>query len=154
MVANRMMESGGGSIVNTASIAGLRAAKLQGIYSVTKAGLIMLTRQMAQEWAADGIRANCISPGMVLTPMTEANYQDPDFRARREAMCPIPRIADPEADIAGLVLVLLGPDARYMTGQNLLADPPSSGPPECGVQGLFSSGSPDTLDGFRTGQKA
>ncbi len=50
----------------------------------------MLTRLMAQEWAADGLRVNCVSPGMVLTPMTEANYSDEDFKRRHEAMCPIP----------------------------------------------------------------
>ena len=93
-----------------------------GAYSVSKAGLIMLTRLMAQEWAADGIRANCVSPGMVLTPMTEANYRDADFRERREAMCPVPRIGDPDEDIAGVVAFLLSAGAGYMTGQNLLAD--------------------------------
>jgi glucose 1-dehydrogenase len=93
-----------------------------GAYSVSKAGLIMLTRLMAQEWAADGIRVNCVSPGMVLTPMTEANYRDADFKRRRETMCPIPRIGDAEADIAGVVRFLLSRDAGYMTGQNLLAD--------------------------------
>ncbi len=111
-----------GRIVTVASMSGVTPQPGMGAYSVSKAGLIMLTRLMAQEWAADGLRVNCVSPGMVLTPMTEANYRDEDFRARREALCPIPRIADPEADIAGLVSFLLSPDAAYMTGQNLLAD--------------------------------
>lgn len=114
--------SGAGRIVTVCSMSGVNPQPKMGAYSVAKAGLIMLSRLMAQEWAADGIRVNCVSPGMVLTPMTEANYRDRDFRSRREAMCPIPRIAEPEADIAGLVVFLLGPDAGYMTGQNLLAD--------------------------------
>ena len=112
----------GGRIVAVASMSGVSPQPGMGAYSVSKAGLIMLTRLMAQEWAADGIRANCVSPGMVLTPMTEANYRDEDFRRRREAMCPIPRIGDPDSDIAGLVAFLLSADAGYMTGQNLVAD--------------------------------
>jgi len=111
-----------GQIVTIASMSGVNPQPGMGAYSVSKAGLIMLTRLMAQEWAADGIRVNCVSPGMVLTPMTEANYRDADFKRRREAMCPIPRIGDAEADIAGVVRFLLSRDAGYMTGQNLLAD--------------------------------
>ena len=111
-----------GQIVAVASMSGVNPQPGMGAYSVSKAGLIMLTRLMAQEWAVDGLRVNCVSPGMVLTPMTEANYSDQDFRQRREAMCPIPRIAAAEQDIAGVVCFLLSGDAGYMTGQNLLAD--------------------------------
>lgn len=112
----------GGQIVTVASMSGVHPQPGMGAYSVSKAGLIMLTRLMAQEWAADGLRVNCVSPGMVLTPMTEANYRDEDFKRRREALCPIPRIGDPADDIAGVVCFLLSPDAGYMTGQNLLVD--------------------------------
>ena len=120
--AHPALASAGGQIVTIASMSGVSPQPGMGAYSVSNAGLIMLTRLMAQEWAADGIRVNCVSPGMVLTPMTEANYRDEDFKRRREAVCPIPRIGDPEGDIAGLVSFLLSADAGYMTGQNLLAD--------------------------------
>ena len=120
--AHPALKASGGQIVTIGSMSGVNPQPGMGAYSVSKAGLIMLTRLMAQEWAADGLRVNCVSPGMVLTPMTEANYRDEDFRRRREAMCPIPRIADPAADIAGVVCFLLSADAGYMTGQNLLAD--------------------------------
>lgn len=120
--AHPALSEAGGRIVTVGSMSGVAPQPGMGAYSVSKAGLIMLTRLMAQEWAADGIRANCVSPGMVLTPMTEANYRDADFRRRREAMCPIPRIGDPDKDIAGLVAFLLSADAGYMTGHNLLAD--------------------------------
>jgi glucose 1-dehydrogenase len=120
--AHPALKASGGQIVTVGSMSGVNPQPGMGAYSVSKAGLIMLTRLMAQEWAADGLRVNCVSPGMVLTPMTEANYRDEDFRKRREAMCPIPRIGDAEDDIAGVVCFLLSADAGYMTGQNLLAD--------------------------------
>jgi len=120
--AHPALKAAGGQIVTIASMSGVNPQPGMGAYSVSKAGLIMLTRLMAQEWAADGIRVNGVSPGMVLTPMTEANYRDEDFKRRREAMCPIPRIGEPENDIAGVVCFLLSPDAGYMTGQTLLAD--------------------------------
>lgn len=120
--AHGALKASGGSIVTVASMSGLMPQPGLGAYSITKAGLIMLTRMMAQEWAQDGIRVNAVSPGMVITPMTEANYADAEFRAAREAMVPMGSIADPARDIAGVVAFLLGPDAAYMSGQNVLAD--------------------------------
>jgi NAD(P)-dependent dehydrogenase (short-subunit alcohol dehydrogenase family) len=120
--AHAALSAASGQIVTVASMSGVHPQPGMGAYSVSKAGVIMLTRLMAQEWAAHGLRVNCVSPGMVLTPMTEANYRDEDFKQRREALCPIPRIGDPEDDIAGVVCFLLSADAGYMTGQNLLAD--------------------------------
>jgi len=120
--AQPALAEAGGSIVTIGSMSGVQPQPGLGAYSVSKAALIMLTRLMAQEWGADGIRVNCASPGMVITPMTADNYRDADFRASREAMVPAGRIADPERDIAGVVCFLLGPDAGYVTGVNLLAD--------------------------------
>ena len=111
-----------GSIVTIGSMSGVEPQPGMGAYSVAKAAIIMLTRLMAQEWGGDGIRVNCVSPGMVRTPMTEQAYADADFRARREAMVPVGHIADPARDIAGVVAFLLSEDAAYMTGQNVVAD--------------------------------
>jgi glucose 1-dehydrogenase len=111
-----------GSIVTIGSMSGMEPQPGMGAYSASKAAIIMLTRLMAQEWGGDGIRVNCVSPGLVLTPMTEKAYADADFKARREAMVPVGRIADPSSDIAGVVGFLLSEDAAYMTGQNVLAD--------------------------------
>ena len=111
-----------GSLVTVASMSGMDPQPGMGAYSVSKAALIMLTRLIAQEWADDGIRANCVSPGLVLTPMTEQAYADADFRRRREDFVPQRRIADPLADIAGVVAFLLGPDAAYCSGQNIVVD--------------------------------
>ncbi len=111
-----------GSIVTIGSMSGVEPQPGMGAYSAAKAAIIMLTRLMAQEWGGDGIRVNCVSPGMVLTPMTEQAYADADFKARREAMVPVGHIADPARDIAGVVAFLLSEDAAYMTGQNVVPD--------------------------------
>lgn len=120
--AHPWLRKAGGSLVTIASMSGVEPQPGMGAYSVSKAALIMLTRLIAQEWADDGIRANCVSPGLVLTPMTEEAYADADFKRRREEFVPQRRIADPLADIAGVVAFLLGPDAAYCSGQNIVAD--------------------------------
>ncbi|MES2228388.1 MAG: SDR family NAD(P)-dependent oxidoreductase [Pseudomonadota bacterium] len=111
-----------GSLVAVASMSGVQPYSGMGAYSASKAALIMLARQLAQEWAADGIRVNCVSPGLVRTPLTQPMYDIPATRAAREALVPLHRIAEADADMAGLVAFLLGPDAGYLTGHNLLAD--------------------------------
>lgn len=111
-----------GSLVTIASMSGVQPYAGIGAYSATKAALIMLTRQLAQEWAGDGIRVNCVSPGLVRTPLTQRVYDQPEARKAREALVPVHRIGEAGADIAGTVAFLLGPDAAYMTGHNLLVD--------------------------------
>jgi len=110
-----------GSLVAVASMAGMHPSPGAGAYSPSKAALIMLCRQMAQEWAGQGIRVNSVSPGMVRTPRTEKVYQNAEVAARRDAIVPLGRVGAPE-DIAGVVAFLLGEDSRYLTGQNLCAD--------------------------------
>jgi 3-oxoacyl-[acyl-carrier protein] reductase len=110
-----------GSVIAIASMSGLMPHPGFGAYSPAKAALIMLCRQLAHEWAADGIRVNAISPGMIRTPLTEAVYQDADIRARREALVPLGRIGRPE-DVGAAVAWLASPAASYVTGQNLTVD--------------------------------
>ena len=93
-----------------------------GAYSPSKAAVLMLVRTLAQEWAADGIRVNAVSPGLIHTALTARIYADPETKAAREALIPMHRIGAPDHDIAGLVAFLTGPDAGYITGQNILAD--------------------------------
>ena len=81
----------------------------------------MLCRQLAQEWAVDGIRVNTVCPGMVRTPLTEAVYLDEDVRQRREALVPLGRIGQVD-DIGQAVAFLGSPGAAYVTGQNLVVD--------------------------------
>lgn len=110
-----------GTIVAVASMSGLRPHPGLGAYSAAKAALIMLCRQLAQEWAADGIRVNAVAPGLIRTPLSETVYRDPQVKQAREALVPLGRIGTAE-DIAGVVAFLAGPASAYVTGEVLLAD--------------------------------
>lgn len=110
-----------GSIVAIASMSGLHPHPGYGAYSSAKAALIMLVKQIAQEWGAQGIRANAVCPGMTRTPLTEPVYQIPGVQAAREALVPLGRIGTPE-DVAQAVLYLTSPGAAYVTGQALTVD--------------------------------
>lgn len=111
-----------GSFVSVASMSGVQPYPGMGAYSPSKAALLMLVRTLAQEWAADGIRLNAVSPGLIHTSLTAKVYADAPTKAAREALVPLHRIGDPDADIAGIVSFLIAPDAGYITGQNILAD--------------------------------
>lgn len=118
-------DAGGGAILSTASIAGVIAAPQDAAYVASKAGLIMLTRCMALDGAASGIRANCICPGFVDTPMFDgflADQPDPDSaRARCASRTPLGRIGTPR-DIADGFVYLASDDARWITGTALVID--------------------------------
>ena len=115
----------GGTILSTASIAGVIAAPQDAAYVASKAGLIMLTRCMALDGAALGIRANCICPGFVDTPMFDgflAEQPDPDAAlARAAGRTPLGRIGTPR-DIADGFVYLASDDARWITGTSLVID--------------------------------
>jgi glucose 1-dehydrogenase len=92
-----------------------------GAYSPAKAALIMLCRQLAQEWAHEGIRTNCVSPGMIRTPLTEALYQDAATLQRRESLVPLGRIGTAH-EVGQAVAYLASDAASYVNGANLLVD--------------------------------
>lgn len=119
--AREALSQSRGAIAAIASMSGMYPHPGYGAYSASKAALIMLCRQLAQEWATDGIRVNSVSPGMIHTPLTDAVYQDADVATRRKAMVPLRRIGAPD-DIARAVAYLLSPQASYMTGENLRVD--------------------------------
>ncbi|MBM3491916.1 MAG: SDR family oxidoreductase [Alphaproteobacteria bacterium] len=110
-----------GSLVAVASMSGMYPHPGLSAYSPSKAAVIMLVKVLAQELAPHGIRANVVSPGMVRTMMTELVYQDPVLKAEREEQVPLRRVATPE-DIAAGICFLLGPEASYVSGENLLID--------------------------------
>ncbi len=110
-----------GSLVAVSSMSGIHPQPGYGAYSSAKAALVMLCRQLAQEWSADGIRVNAVCPGMTRTLLTEKVYSDPTLLAQREALVPLRRIGTPE-EVAHAVVYLAGPGAAYITGQALLVD--------------------------------
>ena len=112
---------GGGAIVATASIASVEPAPPMGAYAASKAALAMLVRQLAHEWGPDGIRCNCVSPGLTHTGMTDATYSDPELRAERAGRVPLRRVGEPD-DIASVIEFLVSPGAAYVTGINVLVD--------------------------------
>ena len=117
----QMRGQGGGAMVHLASIAASHAAANGGAYSVAKAGVAMLSRQLAIEWGVHGIRSNTVNPGMTLTPMTQAAYERPGTVERRNQTIPAGRIGRPE-DIAEAVLFLASPRSAYMTGAEITVD--------------------------------
>ncbi|MBM9468538.1 SDR family oxidoreductase [Nakamurella leprariae] len=117
-----MFPSGGGSIVNLASISGIVAHRemLQAHYNASKAAVAHLTRSLATEWADRGIRVNSVSPGFTLTPMN-LRPEVADVREAISRRIPLGRFAIPE-EIAAPILFLLSPAAGYCTGTDLLVD--------------------------------
>lgn len=120
LVAGVMKEQGGGSIINMASIMGIVPSEL-GIYSVTKAGLIMLTRILAKEWGRYKIRVNAIAPGVVKTRLSEALWKDPAKEKEAAKSKALGYIGVPE-DIAGAALFLASDASSYITGEVIVVD--------------------------------
>ncbi|HUE13808.1 MAG TPA: glucose 1-dehydrogenase [Planctomycetaceae bacterium] len=121
LLAKKMMLSGGGSIVNIASVAGLQAAPLQGIYSVTKAGLIMLTKVMARECGRKGVRVNCICPGVIKTHLSETLWKDEERLKAFVANKSLGRIGDTE-EIVGGAIYFASDASSFTTGSVLTID--------------------------------
>ena len=117
----QMLEKGGGALVHIASIAATNPQPRSGAYSPSKAGVAMLSRQLALEWGPEGFRSNIVSPGFVRTPLVEAFYQSPGIRERREAIVPGRRIGTPQ-DIADAVTFLASARATYVNGAEILVD--------------------------------
>ena len=119
--ARRMVESGGGAILNVASISS--TVGVPGIvpYGAMKGGVVQLTRGLAVELAPSGVRVNAVAPGYVTTAMTEELWRDEDRRAQVTARIPLGRFASPE-EISPAALFLLSPAAGYITGEVLHVD--------------------------------
>jgi len=119
--ARHMIAQRSGCFVNIASVAGLFPYNWAGAYSVVKAGLLMLTKLQAMEWAPYGIRANAVTPGYIRTPGTEAMYADPEIYEGRRKGVPMGRVGSGE-DVTGVAVFLASNDSQYTTGSTVGAD--------------------------------
>jgi NAD(P)-dependent dehydrogenase (short-subunit alcohol dehydrogenase family) len=117
-----MLSSGGGSIVNVASFVALMgAATAQIAYTASKGGVLSMTREIAVEYARQGIRANALCPGPIETPLLEELLSDPARRARRMVHIPMGRLGRAE-ELAKAALFLASDDSSFMTGAALVVD--------------------------------
>jgi glucose 1-dehydrogenase len=110
-----------GALVHIASISANFPQTNSGAYSAAKAGVLLLSRQLAAEWGPHGIRSNTICPGMIRTPLSAKFYEEPGFEARRAAMTANRRIGEPD-DIANVAAFLASPRAAYVNGAQIDVD--------------------------------
>jgi dehydrogenase/reductase SDR family protein 4 len=119
-VARVMREKGGGKIINVASVAGITPDVLP-IYSISKAGVIMATKVMAQQWAQYNIRVNAIAPGLTKTRFSEALWGNQDILQGALLGTPLRRVAEPD-EMVGAVIFLASDASSYVTGQTVAVD--------------------------------
>jgi dehydrogenase/reductase SDR family protein 4 len=121
LVAPGMCQRGSGSIINIASIAGLRPQFHSLLYSMTKAALIMMTKSHAVELGSKGVRVNAIAPGLIQTALSEFYWKDEARRSKQLSLQPIQHLGQP-VEIAEVALLLASDRSSYMTGQTLVVD--------------------------------
>jgi len=116
-----MRAQGGGKIINLASVAGLRPSPGMGVYSISKAALIMLTQVLALELGHSNIQVNAIAPGVIKTRFSRVLWQTPQIAEPVLDSLPLGRFGEPE-DVAGLALYLASPASDYVTGAVFVVD--------------------------------
>ncbi len=121
LVVPGMMARGGGSVINMASIAGLRPQPGGLAYSATKAALLMMTRVWAIEFGAHRIRVNAICPGLVRTDFSEYFWKDEEYMAHLKATQPLACLGQPD-EIAGMALYLASDESSFVTGTAMVVD--------------------------------
>jgi NAD(P)-dependent dehydrogenase (short-subunit alcohol dehydrogenase family) len=119
--AKKMVKNGGGVIINMSSAGQELAAPNLTHYCTAKAGVAMLTKQMALELAPHHIRVNAVAPGLVETDLNRKDIANPEFRERRMARIPLKIIAKPE-DVAATIVFLASEDSKLSTGQTVFLD--------------------------------
>lgn len=116
-----MKERGGGSIINVSSVEGMHPGMGLGLYSVSKAAILMLSKNQAKEWGKYGIRSNVLCPGLIKTKLSSALWQNEGLLKHLENNIPSGRIGMPD-EMAGLVVLLASDAGAYMTGGVYTAD--------------------------------
>lgn len=116
-----MQRVGGGKIINVASIAGINPGPMMGVYSTSKAAVIMLTKVLAAELAADNIQVNAIAPGFIKTKFSAALWSNPALNQAIERATPQGRVADVD-EVTGAALYLASDAASFTTGSVLVVD--------------------------------
>jgi NAD(P)-dependent dehydrogenase (short-subunit alcohol dehydrogenase family) len=116
----RMLDRGGGSIVNTASIEAFVGRGVRAAYGATKAGVVLLTKAVAVQYGPRGIRCNAVAPALTVTPALRHHYTPAGLEASR-ALYPMPRLCQPE-DVASAVVFLASDDAAYVNATTLMVD--------------------------------
>jgi 3-oxoacyl-[acyl-carrier protein] reductase len=111
----------GGAVVTVASTAGLRGHGFGAAYTASKGGVVAFTRLLALQYAAQGVRANCVCPGFVATGMNREALRDPKFMQGVQKSVPLGRIGEP-AELGSVICHLLSDDASYTTGQIITVD--------------------------------
>jgi NAD(P)-dependent dehydrogenase (short-subunit alcohol dehydrogenase family) len=119
--ARRMIDNGGGSIVNITSINGIAPGPNSGAYAAAKAGAAMMTQQMSIEWGPAGVRVNSVAPGLIDGGMSAPIFADEEFRELRVAKIPLRRLGLCE-DVANAVMFLASPESSYVTGHQIVVD--------------------------------
>jgi 2-deoxy-D-gluconate 3-dehydrogenase len=119
--AGHLLDRRSGSVINVASVAGVASSPLIAPYGAAKAGLISLTKTLAVEWAADGVRVNALCPGWTATDLNRALWEDPVAGPATIATVPMHRWATAQ-EMAGPAVFLASDAASYVTGQTLVVD--------------------------------
>ncbi len=119
--AEAMQQSGSGKIINMASVTGINPGVFMGVYSVSKAGVLMMTKSLAQELGPYNIQVNAIAPGIIKTKFAEALWSNPDLLKQYMERTPAGRIGEPE-DIVGAALYLASDESKYHTGDIFVID--------------------------------
>jgi len=121
VAANRALRESKGSICAIGSNAAEHVQPFLNAYPPAKAAVVMLVQQMAYEWGRYGIRVNAVSPGLTLSRSTETALSSQEALERTGSQIPLGRVGTPE-DVASVVSFIIGPDAAYVTGENINVD--------------------------------